>query len=75
MPDADAGTAADMLTVEGLSAGYDGMLALHGVSLAVPRATITAVLGANGAGKTTLLRAVAGSSGPAAGGSASRART
>ena len=53
-----------MLTVEGLSAGYDGILALHEVSLAVPRATITAVLGANGAGKTTLLRAVSGLIGP-----------
>ncbi len=49
-----------MLTVEGLSAGYDGTLALHDVSLAVPRATITAVLGANGAGKTTLLRTISG---------------
>jgi len=49
-----------MLTVEGLSAGYDGILALHGVSLAIPRATITAVLGANGAGKTTLLRTISG---------------
>ena len=49
-----------MLKVEGLSAGYDGILALHGVSLSVPRATITAVLGANGAGKTTLLRTISG---------------
>jgi branched-chain amino acid transport system ATP-binding protein len=66
MPDPGAGAAAgtgtgpDMLTVEGLSAGYEGILALHGVSLSVPRATITAVLGANGAGKTTLLRAISG---------------
>ncbi|HUK71060.1 MAG TPA: ABC transporter ATP-binding protein [Streptosporangiaceae bacterium] len=66
MPDAGTGTGtdADMLMVEGLSAGYDGILVLHGVSLAVPRATITAVLGANGAGKTTLLRAVSGLIGP-----------
>jgi branched-chain amino acid transport system ATP-binding protein len=57
VPDTDRN---DMLTVDGLSAGYDGILALHSVSLAVPRATITAVLGANGAGKTTLLRAISG---------------
>ena len=50
----------EMLKVEDLTAGYDGIPALHGVSLAVPRATITAVLGANGAGKTTLLRAISG---------------
>ncbi|HKB32210.1 MAG TPA: ATP-binding cassette domain-containing protein [Streptosporangiaceae bacterium] len=49
-----------MLAVEGLSAGYDGILALHDVSITVPRATITAVLGANGAGKTTLLRTISG---------------
>jgi branched-chain amino acid transport system ATP-binding protein len=57
VPDTDRN---DMLTVEDLSAGYDGILALRSVSLAVPRATITAVLGANGAGKTTLLRAISG---------------
>ena len=60
MPDMGARRTHDMLTVEGLSAGYDGILALHSVSLAVPRATVTAVLGANGAGKTTLLRAISG---------------
>ncbi len=58
--DTDDTDRTDMLTVEGLSAGYDGTLALHDVSLAVPRATITAVLGANGAGKTTLLRTISG---------------
>jgi branched-chain amino acid transport system ATP-binding protein len=59
VPDSDHGYA-DMLTVTGVSAGYDGILALHDVSLSVPRATITAVLGANGAGKTTLLRTISG---------------
>jgi branched-chain amino acid transport system ATP-binding protein len=58
--DSDGHGNADMLTVAGLSAGYDGILALHDVSLSVPRATITAVLGANGAGKTTLLRTISG---------------
>jgi len=43
------------LTVEEVVAGYGGVLALQGVSIAVQPATITAVLGANGAGKTTLL--------------------
>ena len=60
MPDSDDHSYADMLTVNGLSAGYDGILALRDVSLSVPRATITAVLGANGAGKTTLLRTISG---------------
>lgn len=49
-----------MLTVDSLSAGYGGILALDGVSLSARPATITAVLGANGAGKTTLLAAISG---------------
>src|SRR5580692_12149174 len=48
------------LVVEGLVAGYGGVIALDGVSISADAAAITAVLGANGAGKTTLLRAVSG---------------
>ena len=49
-----------LLEVKGLTAGYDKILALHGVDLAVQAASIVCVLGANGAGKTTLMRAVSG---------------
>jgi branched-chain amino acid transport system ATP-binding protein len=48
------------LAVEGLVAGYGGVVALDDVTVAADPAGITAVLGANGAGKTTLLRAVSG---------------
>src|SRR5271166_3798880 len=48
------------LAVEGLVAGYGGVIALDGVSISAGTAAITAVLGANGAGKTTLLRAISG---------------
>ena len=48
------------LAVEGLVAGYGGVVALDGVSISAGTSAITAVLGANGAGKTTLLRAVSG---------------
>ena len=48
------------LVLEGLVAGYGGVIALDDVSLSAKAAAITAVLGANGAGKTTLLRAVSG---------------
>ena len=36
------------LAVEDVMAGYGGVLALQGVSITAPPATITAVLGANG---------------------------
>ena len=48
------------LVVDGLVAGYGGVVALDGVTVTADAAGITAVLGANGAGKTTLLRAVSG---------------
>ena len=48
------------LTVEGLVAGYGGVVTLNGVTVTAQAAGITAVLGANSAGKTTLLRAVSG---------------
>jgi branched-chain amino acid transport system ATP-binding protein len=55
-----ASSASRALAVDGLVAGYGGVTALDGVSVAADTATITAVLGANGAGKTTLLRTISG---------------
>ncbi len=49
-----------MLSVDDAHAGYGPVLALQGVSLAVPAGQIVALLGANGAGKTSTLRAVSG---------------
>ncbi|MCY1519152.1 High-affinity branched-chain amino acid transport ATP-binding protein LivF [compost metagenome] len=51
-------TAAPLLKVEGLSAGYGELPVLTDVSLEVRRAEIVALVGSNGAGKTTLLRAL-----------------
>jgi branched-chain amino acid transport system ATP-binding protein len=48
------------LSIDDIVAGYSGAPVLDGVSLTIPPATITAVLGANGAGKTTLLRTITG---------------
>ena len=44
----------------GLSKAFGSVVALEGVDLAVPAASLTALLGPSGCGKTTLLRVVAG---------------
>lgn len=46
--------------VQGLVKRFNGSLAVDGVSLSVPRGSITGVLGPNGAGKTTTLRMLLG---------------
>jgi branched-chain amino acid transport system ATP-binding protein len=47
-----------MLEVEGLHSYYGEAHVLRGVSLAVPPASIVALLGRNGMGKTTLIRSI-----------------
>ena len=42
-----------------LTVAYDGLTVIDGLALEIPRAQITAVVGANGSGKSTLLRALA----------------
>ena len=49
-----------MLTVADVAGGYGDIQVLWGVSVAVEKGHITAVLGRNGAGKTSLLNAIAG---------------
>lgn len=51
---------APLLRIEKLTAHYQGIEALHGVSLTVPPGAVIAIIGANGAGKSTLLRAIMG---------------
>jgi len=46
--------------LRGVSAEYDGQLALDGIDLDLPGGTITVLSGANGSGKSTLLGVLAG---------------
>ena len=49
-----------VLALEGVTAGYDDLAAVHEVTLHVAPGEIVALVGSNGAGKTTLLRALSG---------------
>ena len=49
-----------LLRVEGLRAGYHGIVALWDVSFSVAEGQVVTLLGSNGAGKTTTLRTVSG---------------
>jgi branched-chain amino acid transport system ATP-binding protein len=55
-----------LLEVEGLTVGYGAGPVVHGISLAIERDAVAALLGANGAGKSSTMRAIAGLE-PAAG--------
>ena len=49
-----------ILKVSNIESYYGPIMAIRGVSLAVPRGKINTVLGANGAGKTTILKTISG---------------
>ncbi len=51
---------AELLRVEGLSAGYGEAVVLNGVSFALDEGQTLALLGRNGTGKTTLINTLAG---------------
>jgi len=56
-----------LLTVEGLSKRFRGLVAVDQLSFGVPEGAIFAVIGPNGAGKTTLFNTIAGAMAPNAG--------
>jgi branched-chain amino acid transport system ATP-binding protein len=56
-----------LLSVEHVRKRFRGLVAVDGVSLAVPQGAIFAVIGPNGAGKTTLFSLIAGALAPDSG--------
>jgi branched-chain amino acid transport system ATP-binding protein len=51
---------AELLQIEGLSAGYGEAVVLNGVDFSLPEGETLALLGRNGTGKTTLINTIAG---------------
>ncbi len=49
-----------MLSVNNISVGYKGLLAITDVSLRIEQGEIVSLVGSNGAGKTTLVKTIAG---------------
>jgi branched-chain amino acid transport system ATP-binding protein len=49
-----------MLSVQHIHVYYDGLQAIHGVSLSVKANEFVSIIGPNGAGKSTLLKSIAG---------------
>ncbi len=62
--DADRGSVAPILEVEGLRVFYGNIEALKGISLTVEEGEIVTLIGSNGAGKSTTLRAISGLNAP-----------
>jgi branched-chain amino acid transport system ATP-binding protein len=50
----------DLLTIEGLRAGYGQAVVLPNLSLRLPEGQVLALLGRNGTGKTTLINSIVG---------------
>ncbi len=49
-----------MLSIDRIAVDYDGVPAIHDITVRVPEGAIVAVVGSNGSGKTTMLKTAAG---------------
>lgn len=60
MPEAAAVATSPLLVIEDVARAFGGVRAVDGVSLSVPRGSLTGLIGPNGAGKSSVLGMVAG---------------
>jgi branched-chain amino acid transport system ATP-binding protein len=60
----ETGTAAALLSVDGVSKRFRGLQAVDGVTFSIGRGELFAIIGPNGAGKTTLFNMIAGEVAP-----------
>ena len=60
MTDTFSSAAAPIVAIDKLTRHFDEKVALHNVSLTIPRGGVFGLIGGNGAGKTTLLRHILG---------------
>ena len=57
----------DSIITNGLTVGFDGNVALQGVTVEIPVPSVTVIIGPNGAGKSVFLRSLIGSIKPSSG--------
>jgi branched-chain amino acid transport system ATP-binding protein len=57
---APAGAAGDILVANNITKAFGGLVAVDGVSFAIPRRSIVSIIGPNGAGKTTFFNMLTG---------------
>ena len=57
----------NLVEIENLDFAYDDRVILNGISLAIPRGKVVAIMGGSGCGKTTLLRLIGGQLRPSRG--------
>jgi branched-chain amino acid transport system ATP-binding protein len=50
----------DLLTLDGVEAGFGGRTVLHGIDLSVPAGSAVGIFGLNGAGKSVTMKVIAG---------------
>src|SRR5213075_3548362 len=60
VPEAAGTSNGNILTAEGVTKAFGGLVAVEGVSFSIPERSIVSIIGPNGAGKTTFFNMLTG---------------